>query len=117
MNDEALEELSLSREPRQRGASTSGKSLEADLPKFSAWAAGRESSLETATLTKHVRQMVDVRWLCVCVCVCVVSLWLLQAVFAVYDTDHSGNISMEEFEAISSNFPFIECFSVLDQDK
>lgn len=97
MNDEALEELSLSREPRQRGASTSGKSLEADLPKFSAWAAGRESSLETATLTKHVRQMVD-------------------AVFAVYDTDHSGNISMEEFEAISSNFPFIECFSVLDQD-
>ena len=42
---------------------------------------------------------------------------LLQAVFRVYDTDQSGNISTDEFDAISSNFPFIECFSVLDQDK
>ena len=41
----------------------------------------------------------------------------VQAVFKVYDTDQSGTISYEEFEAISSNFPFIECFSVLDQDK
>lgn len=40
-----------------------------------------------------------------------------QAVFKVYDTDQSGTISYEEFESISSNFPFIECFSVLDQDK
>ena len=37
--------------------------------------------------------------------------------FRAYDTDNSGSISIEEFEAISSNFPFIECFSVLDQDK
>lgn len=41
----------------------------------------------------------------------------LQAVFRAYDTDNSGSISTEEFDAISSNFPFIECFSVLDQDK
>ena len=41
----------------------------------------------------------------------------LQAVFKVYDTDQSGTISYGEFESISSNFPFIECFSVLDQDK
>ena len=45
------------------------------------------------------------------------SLSSLQAVFRVYDTDHSGNITVDEFDAISSNFPFIECFSVLDQDK
>ena len=44
-------------------------------------------------------------------------LILPQAVFRMYDTDHSGSISMEEFETISSNFPFIENFSVLDQDK
>ena len=42
---------------------------------------------------------------------------MLQAVFKVYDTDQSGTISYQEFESISSNFPFIECFSVLDQDK
>ncbi len=40
-----------------------------------------------------------------------------QAVFRAYDTDNSGSISLEEFEAISSNFPFVECFSVLDQDE
>ena len=40
-----------------------------------------------------------------------------QAVFKAYDTDNSGSISTEEFDAISSNFPFIEHFSVLDQDK
>ena len=37
--------------------------------------------------------------------------------FKVYDKDQSGTISYREFESISSNFPFIECFSVLDQDK
>lgn len=97
MDDDALEELSLAREPRQRDSSSAGTNLEADLPKFSEWAAGRQSTLEVETLTKHVKLMVD-------------------AVFDVYDTDHSGNITMDEFEAISSNFPFIECFSVLDQD-
>ena len=42
---------------------------------------------------------------------------LVQAVFKAYDKDQSGTISYREFEDISSNFPFIECFSVLDQDK
>lgn len=49
--------------------------------------------------------------------VLMVVLILFQAVFRAYDTDNSLSISTEEFDAISSNFPFIECFSVLDQDK
>ena len=83
MSDNALEELSLAREPRMGMAKE--KSLEAgeaNLPKFSEWAAGRQSSLDTDTLSQHVTQMVDVRmcvhmshWWCayvtdgVCVCV------------------------------------------------
>ena len=37
--------------------------------------------------------------------------------FQVYDTDNSGSISVDEFETISSNFPFIQAFSDLDMDK
>lgn len=95
MEDDALDELSESREPRQRDSAS--LTSEADLPSFSSWAAGQNPHVDTDTLTKNVKQMVD-------------------AVFRVYDKDHSGNISMEEFEIISSNFPFIENFSVLDQD-
>lgn len=95
MSDDALDELSEAREPRQRD--TLSLKSETDLPKFSDWAAGHTHHQDMESLTKNVRQMVD-------------------AVFRVYDTDQSGNISMDEFEAISSNFPFIECFSVLDQD-
>ena len=40
-----------------------------------------------------------------------------QSVFRVYDKDSSGYISIDEFQSISSNFPFIESFSVLDRDK
>ena len=59
MSDDALEELSEAREPRQRD-SISIKSTDTDLPKFSSWAAGNQSQLDTDVLTKHVRQMVDV---------------------------------------------------------
>ena len=69
MDDDALEELSLAREPRQRDSSSAGTNLEADLPKFSEWAAGRQSTLEVETLTKHVKLMVDVR------AVLVMQLW------------------------------------------
>lgn len=98
LTDEALEELSEAREPRQRaGRPVGGVSTQSNLPKFSSWAEGEQPQLDSVTLTKHVKQMVD-------------------AVFRAYDTDHSGTISYQEFESISSNFPFIECFSVLDQD-
>lgn len=97
MNDNALEELSWAREPRQKGPHKESVTRIDNLPKFSEWAAGRHSCLDTDTINKHVKQMVE-------------------AVFRMYDTDNSGSISTEEFDAISSNFPFIECFSVLDQD-
>jgi Ca2+-binding EF-hand superfamily protein len=98
LTDEALEELSEAREPRQRaGRLVSGVPAQNALPKFSTWAEGEQTQLDSVTLSKHVKQMVD-------------------AVFKVYDTDQSGTISYQEFESISSNFPFIECFSVLDQD-
>ena len=60
MNDNALEELSLAREPRQRGNSKDSVALVDTLPKFSEWAAGRQSTLDTDTLNKHVKQMVEV---------------------------------------------------------
>lgn len=66
LTDEALEELSESREPRQRaGRSVGGVSPLNDLPKFSTWAEGEQPQLDSITLSKHVKQMVDV---CVCVC-------------------------------------------------
>ena len=70
---------------------------------------------------------------CVCVCTCIIYIRSIvapnyncllirrifhpQAVFQVYDTDNSGSISVDEFEMISSNFPFIQAFSELDMDK
>ena len=60
MNDNALEELSLAREPRQRGNGKDSTAIADNLPKFSEWAAGRQSTLDTDTLNKHVKQMVEV---------------------------------------------------------
>jgi len=59
MSDDALEELSEAREPRQRDSITL-KPPETDLPKFSSWAAGNQSQLDKNVLAKHVKQMVDV---------------------------------------------------------
>ena len=62
MNDNALEELSLAREPRHRGAGAKETTTHADsLPKFSEWATGGKSGVDTDTLNKHVKQMVEVR--------------------------------------------------------
>ena len=58
MNDDALDELSLAREPRQRD-SVSIKSY-TDLPTFSEWVAGEASQLDTDSVQKHVKQMVEV---------------------------------------------------------
>ena len=60
MNDNALEELSWAREPRHKGSGKESDAHENILPKFSEWAAGRQSSLDIDTLSKHVKQMVEV---------------------------------------------------------
>lgn len=60
MDDDALEELSVAREPRSRDTNSMSRSIVDQLPKFSEWAAGRQSSLDADTVSKHVRQMVDV---------------------------------------------------------
>ena len=60
-----------------------------DLPKFSTWAGGEQPQLDSVTISKHVKQMVDVSvcvrahacvcvrmrvCACACVCVCVLSV-------------------------------------------
>ena len=89
------------------------------LPKFADFAQGDNSQLDAISIQKYVARMVEVsQWTCV-YCDCIFNWYLFhpQAVFQVYDTDNSGSISVDEFEMISSNFPFIQAFSELDMDK
>ncbi len=58
LNDDALEELSVAREPRQRDSVSVNS--EADLPTFQEWCEGSAPQLDTDSLQKHVKQMVDV---------------------------------------------------------
>lgn len=37
--------------------------------------------------------------------------------FKVYDTNKDGSISTEEFDAIATNFPFIDSFGVIDVNR
>ena len=63
LTDEALEELSEAREPRQRGgrAGSAGiNQMKSVLPKFSSWAGGQQPQVDSVQVTKHVKQMVDV---------------------------------------------------------
>ena len=71
MDDDALEELSFTREPKQKDAVSGVVKADNDLPKFSEWVSGQATQLDTQTITSHVKLMVDVRAVCVCVCVCV----------------------------------------------
>lgn len=70
-----MEELSEAREPRQRaGRPVGGVSHQSNLPKFSSWAEGEQPQLDSVTLTKHVKQMVDV---CMIDVVCVLGVYIL----------------------------------------
>ena len=42
---------------------------------------------------------------------------LPQAVFRMYTKEKSDSVSIHEFQALQSNFPFIENFSVVDENK
>jgi hypothetical protein len=41
----------------------------------------------------------------------------MQAVFKHYDHDRDDYISQAEFNMIAGNFPFIEPFSIIDEDR
>lgn len=58
LTEEALEELSEAREPRQRAGG--GVAPQTNLPKFATWAGGEQPQLDSVTISKHVKQMVDV---------------------------------------------------------
>lgn len=58
LTEEALEELSEAREPRQRAGG--GVTPQTNLPKFATWAGGEQPQLDSVTISKHVKQMVDV---------------------------------------------------------
>lgn len=63
---------------------------------FAEWASGVIPEIpDRETVEKHVQNMVD-------------------AVFKTYDLDKNGSISKEEFDALATNFPFIDNFAVLD---
>ena len=68
LTEEALEELSEAREPRQRAGV--GMSRVTNLPKFATWAGGEQPQLDSVTISKHVKQMVDVSLLVMVECVC-----------------------------------------------
>ncbi|XP_078344656.1 ras guanyl-releasing protein 3-like isoform X2 [Oculina patagonica] len=101
LTDEELYELSLAREPRIHSHSScaslgSVESSGEQSVMFADWAAGLlNTTPDPVTTERHVSSMVE-------------------AVFRIYDTNKDGSISVEEFDAIATNFPFIDSFGVLD---
>ncbi|XP_046859806.1 ras guanyl-releasing protein 3-like [Xenia sp. Carnegie-2017] len=94
ISEDELYELSYAKEPRKsttlpRVTTTANSELFAD------WASGRVASPDSKTIDKHVASMVE-------------------AVFKFYDRDSDGRLTTEDFEAISTNFPFIDAFGVVD---
>ncbi|XP_033115853.1 ras guanyl-releasing protein 3-like isoform X3 [Anneissia japonica] len=94
--EDEIYELSLAREPRNSANSAPPTPTKPHV--FAAWASGVSSPSDNETIGKHVSAMVE-------------------AVFKNYDNDKDGYISYAEFQAISSNFPFMESFCVLDADQ
>lgn len=97
LTDEELYELSLAREPRSHSSSTCSSLSSDQSVMFADWAAGllQHTTSDPLTTDRHVSSMVE-------------------AVFKIYDTNKDGSISVEEFDAIATNFPFIDSFGVLD---
>ncbi|CAH3128255.1 unnamed protein product [Porites lobata] len=94
--EEELYELSLAREPRSPSSSSSGSQTSEQNLMFADWAAELlHSAPDPDTTARHVSSMVD-------------------AVFKIYDVNKDGSISVEEFETIATNFPFIDSFGVID---
>lgn len=65
---------------------------------FADWASGVSCTLDPETVNKHITAMVE-------------------AVFKNYDHNKDNFISENEFQQISTNFPFIAPFRSIDTDK
>ncbi|RDD42175.1 Ras guanyl-releasing protein 3 [Trichoplax sp. H2] len=94
-SENEIYELSLAREPRAPKAAGSIKKTNENV--FGAWASTITSNISPDIVKKHIQAMV-------------------KAVFKCYDRNKDGVLSMEEFAAIASNFPFLDAFGVIDTD-
>ncbi|TRZ04056.1 hypothetical protein DNTS_013803 [Danionella cerebrum] len=66
-------------------------------PVVAEWGSGLTPRLDPATISKHVKQMVD-------------------SIMKNYDLDMDGYISLEDFEKIAANFPFSFCTHESDRE-
>ncbi|XP_069750402.1 RAS guanyl-releasing protein 2-like [Narcine bancroftii] len=95
--DDEIYKLSLSREPRTSKSTPSSPTP----PKHSVmdeWTSDVKPKTDPELINKHIHKMVE-------------------SVFRNFDVDHDGYISQKEFDIISSNFPYLDRFSVLDENK
>ncbi|XP_067136538.1 ras guanyl-releasing protein 3-like [Centruroides vittatus] len=93
--EDELYELSLSREPRNP---TSSQSSPTKPIIFAEWATGSCIPPEPEVLEKHIDSIVEV-------------------IFKNYDVDKDGYISLDEYDAVISNFPFIDAFCIVDANQ
>ncbi|KAG8201803.1 hypothetical protein JTE90_027285 [Oedothorax gibbosus] len=93
--EDELYELSLSKEPRN---CSSPQSSPTKMAAFSEWAAGIGGPTDTETLQRFYQSIVD-------------------EILKNYDLDKDGFLSLEEFEATYTNFPYIDPFSIIDSDR
>ena len=96
ITEDELYELSYAKEPK-RSSIISQADTASNSQLFADWASGRVASPDSKTIDRHVTSMVE-------------------AVFKFYDRDSDGRLTIEDFEAISTNFPFIDAFGVVDAD-
>ncbi|CAD5225291.1 unnamed protein product [Bursaphelenchus okinawaensis] len=92
-NDGDIYDLSLLKEPRTLLNFQSARSVV-----FADWASGVCPAPDPETVNKHISAMVE-------------------AVFKHYDNDKDAYISEDEFAQIAGNFPFIDSFAKIDEDK
>ncbi|XP_032871064.1 LOW QUALITY PROTEIN: RAS guanyl-releasing protein 2-like [Amblyraja radiata] len=94
--DDEIYKLSLLREPRT-SKSTPSSPAPVKLSVMDEWATAVKPKTDPELITKHIHKMVE-------------------SVFRNFDVDHDGYISQKEFNIISSNFPYLDRFSVLDEN-
>ncbi|XP_060711442.1 RAS guanyl-releasing protein 2-like [Hemiscyllium ocellatum] len=94
--DDEIYKLSLSREPRTSKSAPSSPTPPKSLV-IEEWASAVKPKTDPELINKHILKMVE-------------------SVFRNFDVDHDGYISQKEFSIISSNFPYLDRFSVLDEN-